>query len=94
MKVLKINYKNEKKGWVLIDGDGGEYFKSLTLGGWYQTTDTLAKAFMFMTRAVALEFVRSHECLGYADWLVARATILHSVEAARGVVVKAKKKSA
>ena len=90
----KIDYKREKKGWVLIDGETGAYFRDIKIDGGFRTTDSLDKAFMFKTRSCALNFVRRDTCLSHEIWLVARATVTHFVEGEKGVLVMPKKRSA
>ena len=90
----KIDYKREKKGWVLIAGDTGAYFKSMAIGGGYEATDSLDKAFMFTRRSDAMRCVRTYGCFAHKAWLVARATVTHYVEGEKGVLVMPKKKVA
>ena len=85
----KMDYKLEKKGWVLIDELAGDFFYDLnTSTNWFRTTDAPEKACLFPSRKRAVEVAKK---LPDRGWLVAPIHITHFVGATRSVRVGGRK---
>lgn len=85
---LDIDYTTEQKGWVLVREDTGELFKGLDGNGWYGTTRYLANAYFFPSKAKAVAATKQNG-LGATTWIVAPAKVTETIEATRGMRVKA-----
>jgi hypothetical protein len=84
-----IDYKTEKKGWVLAEPSTGRFLERVlgSEGGWYHLTDELMSAVHFRTKKAAKETAAKEPLNGHL-WLVVPFTYTAMIEATRGEYIR------
>ena len=81
-----IDYKMEKKGYVLLEEGTSYFFQYGTGRGWYKITQDLRAAYFFPSKAKAVACAKEPPLRG-RKWLVIPASVVETVDATRAVRV-------
>lgn len=85
-----IDYKDEKKGWVLLDAATDEWFYGGDGEGGIKTVDILTDAYFFSSREKAVHLAKTAPFSG-RKWMAIPATVTYYIGFTRGKRVKGRR---
>ena len=87
---ISVDYKDERKGWALLDAASEEWFYGRDFAGGIKTVDVLTDAYFFSSRAKAMAFAKTAP-LSDREWTAVPAAITYYVGFTRGKKVNGRR---